>query len=79
MAISNQTICRRCGRPIRWIDTPAGKKMPVDAASRNVRELPGAREVFVLASGKVIHGEQNDSPESVRGWTSHFATCKGAR
>ncbi|MDI6872514.1 MAG: hypothetical protein QME79_14410, partial [Bacillota bacterium] len=38
--------CRGCGRPIDWIETPAGRRMPVD---------PG-RVTVVTDDGRVVTG-----------------------
>lgn len=38
--------CRLCGAPLVWISTPAGKRMPCDAA----------RVTVVLDDGQVVTG-----------------------
>lgn len=67
--------CKRCGREIKWIDTPAGKHMPVDPDRKPYRE--GGCEVFITDRGDMIRGNTPFGPEPVDGYayTPHWATC----
>ncbi len=87
MAVSEIAHCRRCGKTIKWIDMTSGKKMPVDVPSVRVYPNKYGKDVFVTADGTIVRGDGNCCPEfieragvkEVRGWTSHFATCRGRR
>lgn len=54
--------CRSCGKPIIWVETSAGKKMPLDAK-------PEKRFVIGSKSGKAHLLDTH---------LSHFATCPDA-
>lgn len=65
--------CKACGEEIRFIQTPAGKYLPVDADSLKLHTLePGL--VVVTEEGQVIKGIQSGRP-SLYGYTPHWATC----
>lgn len=64
-------VCRSCGKPILWLDTPAGAIMPLDA------ETDGSGNV-VIVDGKavVLKGTLFDEkPVEGARFKSHFATC----
>jgi hypothetical protein len=44
--IDRRTPCKLCGAPLVWIVTPAGKRMPCDAA----------RVTIVTEDGRVVSG-----------------------
>lgn len=52
--------CRKCGDPIALIETPAGKRMPVDVGAPQLR---------------LVVGGAGDVVETVWVYTSHFETC----
>lgn len=71
------SICKGCGREIRWIKTPSGKSMPVDAEAVSFTPA-GGPETFVTELGKVVRGRR-DSEGYDLGYISHFATCPAAK
>lgn len=74
------TVCRGCGKPIIWIRTHGGKKMPVDVdLVRFVSDRSGT-DVFVRRDGSVTVGRRagNQESQAELGYTSHFATCPQA-
>lgn len=69
--------CRSCGAEIRWVTTPAGKAMPLDAKSEKrwvVRfEMQGRERPDLLVEvTPTWKGEMVDTYES------HYATCPQA-
>ena len=74
------STCRGCGRPVLWVETSTGKRMPLDpetSATGNVvleqassSEGPlGAFRAHVLRRGEVWPGDR---------YVAHFATCPKA-
>jgi hypothetical protein len=65
------SVCRACGRPIRWLDTVRGKSIPIDPGP-----LPDGR-VIILANGRARVLDADDVkkyPGPV--FRSHFASCE---
>lgn len=63
------TQCRTCHTQVYWVETEAGKKMPVDAKS-----VADGDFIFINKKAhKLRLGEIPD--EGVKRWTSHFVTC----
>ena len=60
--------CNFCGRPIVWMGTASGKRMPIDAAMRDLL-IPG--DVFRDKDGK----PHAATYKRVKGYTSHLSTC----
>lgn len=70
------SICKGCGREIRWIRTAAGKAMPVDP--KGVHFTPGGGpDTFVMASGKIERGTKGRSGTHI-GYLPHWASCPAA-
>ena len=71
------TVCKGCGKPIRWIRTNGGKKMPVDAEEILFKADRNGTEIFVRKDGSVAVGRRSNFREDRAeiGYTSHFATC----
>lgn len=70
--------CKRCGRRIVWVKTPAGKSMPCDPEPIHFIPAAGGDLQLVTANGVVARGrkpEENEKEISQIGYTSHFATC----
>lgn len=63
------TACRRCGKPIRWLRTEAGKAMPVDAAPN-----PLGNVILLKGFAHVLHKDEQQ-PANVALLMPHFATC----
>ena len=83
--------CRACQAEIEFIDTKAGKKMPVDRERRRLAVTPDGRDIGVSCeNGETVHGKLMDpcEPRLMNGlgvpyvvidvWVSHFATCPQA-
>lgn len=72
--------CRACGKPIIWIATIAGKKMPCDHVPTPYWERKGATGKVVTPNGEVIScdftGDQ--AMTTGLGYIPHFATCPQA-
>lgn len=70
--------CRRCGAPIAWWRTPAGKAMPVDAvpnrAGNIVIERQAGRPVAVVCGAD---DERLADPKRTV-WLPHWASCPKA-
>ena len=56
--------CRSCGKPILWINTSTGKRMPLDAE-------PERRFVLEAGTDPMVAKIRNT-------YQSHFSTCKDA-
>ena len=71
------TVCRGCGKPIRWFRTHGGKKMPVDAEGILFIADRTGTEIFIRRDGSVTVGRraERQDDEAEIGYTSHFATC----
>lgn len=61
------SACRSCGRPIRWVDTEAGRRMCLDAA-------PNADGNVVMVGGAAHVLTRAERPTGTR-WMPHSATC----
>lgn len=66
--------CRSCERPMRWVDTNRGRKMPVDYDPHE------DGNVVVHANGRadVYQSTPLDIPAGATLHFSHFATCPNA-
>ena len=74
MTLRASAKCRRCGAPIAWAHTTAGKPLALDPA-------PHARgTVSVTRSGRALTLADTPDPSTVL-YRKHFARCKagGAR
>lgn len=71
------TVCRGCGKPIIWIRTHGGKKMPVDTETVPFVAERSGTEIFVRRDGSVTAGRRAETGDgqAERGYISHFATC----
>jgi hypothetical protein len=80
--------CTGCGAEIRWINTLAGKPMPVDDQPLIVAFDPASKESYINRRGRVIHGRAlsiptdpdtyADDAKVFVGYTPHWATCPQA-
>ena len=75
------SVCRGCGKPVIWIRTKQGRKMPVDAEGVWILLDPKG-DSFVTADGTITFGRKigdawDDDPDAnaVLVFESHFATC----
>ncbi len=75
--------CRSCHAPIAWVETEAGRRMPIDPPRRddagawvgNVWVEPNGSRLVACAVGKNPAFKQ---PPGATLYTSHFATCPNA-
>lgn len=73
--------CRSCGAAVRWVETAAGKRMPldpepVDGGNVELRQVMLDRQRHTIA---VVHpvGQPALDEQGPR-YVSHFATCPNA-
>ena len=73
MSRDELSSCRSCGAAIRWVETVAGKAMPVD-------ECPTVDGNVVIdrhGKARVLKKWAKDQvPEAVPRYMPHFATCR---
>ncbi len=67
--MADLSTCRSCGAAIRWVQTEAGKRMPVDAK-------PEKR--LVIDPLAVRLGADTPTARVVDTFASHFSTCPNA-
>lgn len=76
------TKCKYCGAWIDWINTPAGRYMPVEARPVIIRTDRGG-EKFITAEGRIVHGEralpQREVGGLVAAYVPHWAACGKGR
>lgn len=74
------STCKKCGAPIIWIITPAGKAMPCDPRLTPYWAKDKAPGKVVTPNGEVVscvfEGERDKA--SGMGYIAHFATCPAA-
>lgn len=72
-------ICKKCGAQIRYIETAAGKMMPVDWSRQEyVKDELYGKERILLDDGRVIScrlPKYGEEPTGT-GFVPHFATCR---
>ena len=68
----NDTACRSCGEPIRWVETRQGKRMPLDVEERS------DGNVVIEADGKARVLPKGDPYTGPR-YVSHFSSCVDAK
>ncbi len=73
--------CKGCGKPILWIGTPGGKKMPCDPEPITYWQKAKAPGKVVTPNGEVISCEFEGDIQKATGigHRPHWATCKEAR
>ena len=83
--------CSSCGARIGFIETPSGKKMPVDPeliktfGVAPLKDEVGVK-VLVTERGKVVRyiersltAKNARNAELIEGFVSHFSTCTGPK
>ena len=65
--------CRSCKIQVRWVETEAGKKMPIE-----VRSDPRGNLVLHADGAHVHVATQQDKDRGLPLYLSHFATCAQA-
>ena len=75
------SLCQKCGAPIVWIRTPAGKSMPCDSDPVYIIPDETGPEKTVIKDGRVVSCRYTQDPNqaAVLGYVPHFATCKPHR
>ena len=76
----NKSKCG-CGATVLWVQTTAGKKMPIDIQERYVSEFgTGDKLTLVTLDGAVVSAREcaRSAEGAVAGRQSHFATCPQA-
>ena len=70
--------CKACKKSIIWIQTPAGKNMPVDPGIKFYTINPDGKHKLVTPGGRIVSCELVDIPEKAdgMGYVPHRATCK---
>ena len=75
------SVCKGCGVPLEWIQTTAGRSMPVDPEPVFVIEGEG-RDRFITDEGEVITGRRALPEEERRelpvAFVHHWKTCPAA-
>lgn len=75
------SVCKGCGAPLEWIQTAAGRSMPVDPEPVFVIEGEG-RDRFITDEGEVITGRRALPEEERRelpvAFVPHWKTCTAA-
>lgn len=71
------TPCRKCGNPIGFIKTVAGKTIPVNPEEVAYEQKAGGSLKIVTPNGEVLSAERPADPQKATGigYISHFATC----
>ena len=71
------SVCRGCGKEIRWIKTKAGKTAPVNAEPVHFLPDPEGGDLFITPDGDTVRGWKiaTESNAAHDGYISHFATC----
>lgn len=74
--------CRSCGEPISFIQTPKGRRMPVDGSEPETFYLDTTTrgpDRIVLENGEVLTGRIVDAKTpgvtTVKGYTPHWSSC----
>lgn len=71
--------CKRCGAKIRFLETKAGKLMPVDWSRTEyiLDKFYGKERIFVAETGEVLPCRWPRPGEKATGtgFVPHFATC----
>ena len=75
--MAQMTKCRKCGAEIKFIKTPGGKWLPVDAKPVYY-SLIGKKDRVVTKDGRVIACTVVDTVTDCMGYVPHWATCEFA-
>lgn len=70
--------CSKCGRAIKWVKTPKGKWMPLDAGLIPYRLNPEGKDTLIDDGGRAIRVDIPDIADPlIDGYArrSHWATC----
>jgi hypothetical protein len=71
--MGSAAACRYCGVKIRWVETEAGRRMPV-----NLDPDPNGNVVMVAGLARVLGVPELVAQQGKSGrWMPHHATCTG--
>ena len=72
-----KSICRSCGKPIQWMTTKNGRRMPCDDALVRYWAKPDGRSSVITFAGEIQRCELKGEPgaESGQGRIPHWNTC----
>ena len=72
--------CKACGKPIVFITTVAGKKMPCDAMMRAYEPDADGPDTIITKDGQTVRGRvlAHASGGGNLGRIPHWANCPGA-
>jgi hypothetical protein len=74
-----QAVCAKCGKPIQWRKTPAGKWMPLDVGIVEIRLDPKGKTIVCDDYGKMLRGTRVYEGEAdAWGRVPHWGTCPNA-
>lgn len=72
-------LCKGCGAPIRFVTTPAGRSMPVDARPNPRGNVAVHEAVDGTWYGRVLTNAADQLRRHEKLHMPHFATCPLAR
>lgn len=74
------SVCKACGKPIKFIRTKSGRWEPCDLAKHSMIKGDGGTMCLVTDAGEVFCGypASREDGANCSGYISHFATCAGA-
>ena len=77
--LTNKGKCRSCGAALMWIDTEAGRRMPVNPGPVYYH-VTERGESFINARGVTQKGVRcvSTSPGARVGFKTHWQSCPGA-
>lgn len=72
--------CKACGAEIKWIETPAGKKMPCDSTPVPYWISKKAKTKIVTEEGRVLSAILDPTIQNPdgQGYVPHWSTCPQA-
>ena len=75
--MSDLTYCKYCSKPIIFLQTKKGAKMPCDSARVNYVPDPNGKDVIYDAIGERAIGWIMPAPadDTVKGYRPHWVTC----
>ncbi|HKE66002.1 MAG TPA: hypothetical protein VKB59_15305 [Micromonosporaceae bacterium] len=78
-AAKHVRTCRSCGKPVLWVETANGKRMPVDPepSPRGNLWLSFDPDRAAFTAHTAARGN-GDEPASVARYVAHFVTCPQA-
>lgn len=72
------SVCRSCGKPIKWIELKSGKKMPVDPDPFELWEAEEGDTVVTERGDVIKYDKDKHAGNEAEVYVSHFSTCPQA-